>query len=322
MSGSLSEFARLGLVHHMLYARSVEDPEFHVTTLEAMVQRTDIETLDCCLPYGRERQARLVKAIRSSGKEHVAFAIHLFPLRKLSLAATHYAEQAQARLIVDDMIAQAAAIGATGFVFASGGPPFAEATAEHHHAFHEFCRWLCARLARHNIDALLEPFDFDHDKKFLFGPLDRNLELVARLRKEFPNVGIELDMAHLPLMRENFASAIRRSAPWLKRVHLGNCVSRRPADPFYGDKHPPIGYPGGDIDVPELVEILSALLDTGFLNPVNRGDLLVEINPFPGRSADESVADNFKRIREAWKIVTGRGAADPRNAPRRASKPY
>jgi sugar phosphate isomerase/epimerase len=308
MSDSLSEFARLGLVHHMLYARSVEDPEFHVATLEAMVQRTDIETLDCCLPYGAERQARLVEAIRTSGKEHVAFAIHLFPLRKLSLAATLYAEQAQVRLIVDDMIAQAAAIGATGFVFASGGPPFAEATAAHHRAFHEFCRWLCARLARHNIDALLEPFDFDHDKKFLYGPLDRNLELVARLREEFPNVGIELDMAHLPLMRENFASAIRRTAPWLKRVHLGNCVSRDRADPFYGDKHPPMGYPGGDIDVPQLVEILSTLKETGFLRRGDRGDVLVEINPFPGRSADESVEDNFKRVHAAWQIVISKAA--------------
>lgn len=309
MSGSLTEFARLGLVHHMLYARSVEDPDFHVTTLEAMVQRTDIETLDCCLPYGVERQARLARAIRASGKEHVAFAIHLFPLRKLSLASTLYAEQAQARLLVENMIAQAVAIGATGFVFASGGPPHAEATAGHHRAFLEFCRWLCERLAPHHIDALLEPFDFDHDKKFLYGPLDRNLELVARLREEFPNVGIELDMAHLPLMREGFASAIQRSAPWLKRVHLGNCVSRDRLDPFYGDRHPPIGYPGGDIDVPQLVEILAALKAAKFLRRDNRGDLLVEINPFPGKSAEESVADNFRRVREAWHIVMSEDAA-------------
>ena len=32
-------------------------------------------------------------------------------------------EQAQVRMIVDDMIEQAAAIGATGFIFASGAPP-------------------------------------------------------------------------------------------------------------------------------------------------------------------------------------------------------
>lgn len=306
MTAELGEFARLGLVHHMLYPRCVDDPDDHAHTLERFVRRTDIETFDCCLPYGSERRERLVRAIRESGKEKVVLAIHLFPLRKLSLAATSYAEQAQVRMILTDMIEQAAAIGASGFIFASGGPPFAEGTAAHHTAFLDLCRWLCDRLARHRIEALLEPFDFDCDKRFLYGPLDRNLELISRLAGEFSNVGIELDTAHLPLMREGFTSAIRRAAPWIRRVHLGNCVTRHPADPFYGDKHPPIGYPAGDIDVPQLVEILAALQEVGFLDRANRGDLVVEINPFPGRTEDESVADNFQRLREAWRIVSGR----------------
>jgi len=110
-------------------------------------------------------------------------------------------------------------------------------------------------------------------------------------------------MAHLPLMRENFRSAIRRAAPWIKRVHLGNCVSHHPSDPFFGAKHPPIGYVNGDIDVPQLVEILATLQEIKFLDRANRGDVIVEINPFPGCSEDESVADNFRRVNEAWQIV-------------------
>lgn len=309
MKRELRTHARLGLVHHMLFPRSLDDPDFHVATLEATARRDDIETFDCCLPYGKERQLRLIRAIRASGKEHVAFAIHLFPLRKLSLAATSYVEQAQVRILMQDFIAQAAAIGARSFIFASGGPPYVEATEHHHRCFLDFCRWLCEGLASHGIDALLEPFDFDHDKKFLYGPLDRNIDLVARLADEFPNVGLELDMAHLPLMREGFASAIRRAAPWLRRVHLGNCVSRVPGDPFFGDKHPPIGYPAGDIDQPELVEILSALNGINFLNPANRGDVLLEINPFPGRTEEESLADNFQRLQAAWRVVMTSEAA-------------
>jgi sugar phosphate isomerase/epimerase len=284
----------------MLYAQCVTDPDYHTETLEAFVRRTDIETFDCCLPYGKDRQRRLVRAIRESGKEHIVFAVHLFPLRKLSFAATGYAEQAQVRMLVEDMIEQAAEIGATGFIFASGGPSFADGTPAHHRAFFDFCRWLCERLARHNIDALLEPFDFAFDKKFLYGPLDTCLELVEKISAEFPNIGIELDLAHLPLMGEDTVSSIRRSAPWLKRVHLGNCVSRFPADPFYGDKHPPIGYGAGDIDIPELTIALRTLLEVGFLNAQNRGDLILELNPFPGRSADESVSDNIGRVETAW----------------------
>jgi len=64
-----------------------------------------------------------------------------------------------------------------------------------------------------------------------------------------------------------------------------------------------MGYPGGEIDVPQLVEILSVLREVGFLDPENRGDLILELNPFPGRSEDESVADNLARVGRAWDQV-------------------
>ena len=306
MTPALHEFARLGLVHHMLYSRCVTDPDYHATTLEALVGRTDIETFDCCLPPGADRQRRLIRVIRESGKKNIVFAIHLFPLRTRSLATTSRTEQAEVRATLLDLIAQAAAIGASGFIFASGGPPYAEGTPAHHAAFLDLGRWLCERLGAHDMVALLEPFDFDHDKRFLYGPLDRNIEYVAQLATEFPNIGVELDMAHLPLMREDFASAIRRAAPWIRRVHLGNCVSRFPTDPFYGDRHPPIGYPLGEIDVPQLTEILSTLKEIKFLDQTRRGDLVLELNPFPGRSEDDSVADNFQRVRSAWQAVPAR----------------
>jgi len=127
--------------------------------------------------------------------------------------------------------------------------------------------------------------------------------LVARVGRNFPNIGIELDIAHLPLMREELVSSIQRSAKWLKRVHLGNCVMKDTADPFYGDRHPPVGYPGGEIDVPQLQTALRALLDVGFLSMGKRGDVVLELNPFPGKSEDESVRDNLSRVMRAWEQV-------------------
>jgi sugar phosphate isomerase/epimerase len=129
------------------------------------------------------------------------------------------------------------------------------------------------------------------------------VQLIEALRPEVDNLGIELDMAHLPLMGESFESAIRTCAPYLKRVHLGNCVLRDTTHPRYGDTHPPIGFPGGEIDIPEIVEILTALLDVGFLNRESRGNLVVEMTPWPGKTVAETVADNFARIEEAWRRV-------------------
>lgn len=307
MNQPIEQFARLGIVHHMLYPACLTDPDDHVRTLLRFVQRQDIETFDCCLPYGEERQRVLIDAIRRCGKREIVFAPHLFPMRKISFSSTLSQEQAQTRMIMADMVRQAAAIGATGFIVASGGPTPAQATPAHHEAFRDFLRWICPLLAQHGMTAQLEPFDMTIDKCFLYGPTARCAELIAALKPTVDNLFIELDMAHLPLMGESFESAIQTCAPHLARVHLGNCVLRDKSHPRYGDTHPPIGYEAGEIDVPELVRILTALLRCGFLNPTRRGNLILEITPWPGRSEDESVADNMARLRQAWSLVPQQG---------------
>ena len=302
MKTNIREYAKLGLVHHMLYPECINDPEDHTKTLLEFIKRPDIETFDCCLPYGAQYRRPLVRAIKNCGKT-VCFAIHLYPMRSFPLAAVSYAGQAQVRMIIDDMIAQAAAIGAEGFIFGAGTPSFNDATPAHFKAFDRFCLDLCAKLKPHNITAMLEPFDMDIDKKFLYGPIADCVKLAERIKAQYDNFGFELDMAHLPLMHEDFESAIKRSAPFLKRIHLGNCVLKDKANPRWGDTHPPPGFDGGEIDVPELALILRALLACGFLNKNSRGNLLVEMTPFPGKSVDDTVNASFERMDRAWQSV-------------------
>lgn len=303
MKTPIEQFARIGLVHHMLYPACLTDPDDHVRTLLQFIARDDIETFDCCLPYGQARQDQLIPAIRQCGKQDVAFAVHLFPMRKISFASPLAQEQAQARMIIADMIEQAHAIGATAFIFGSGGPAPAQATPAHHAAFADFLRWLAPRLAQRGMSAQLELFDMTIDKCFLHGPTHAAVELIEALKPEVNNLCIELDLAHVPLMGEDFEPAIRTAAPHLARVHLGNCVLRDKAHPRYGDTHPPMGFPGGEIDTPELVRILQTLLEVGFLNQQRRGNLVFEMTPWPGRSVDDTVADAQQRLRAAWAQV-------------------
>jgi sugar phosphate isomerase/epimerase len=267
-----------------------------VRTLLEFLKRDDIETFDCCLPYGDEHRAKLIPAIKNCGKT-VCFAIHYYPLRNLPLAAKTPANFAQTWMIIDDMIKQAAAIGAEGFIFGAGTPSFYDANEEDFAAFDRFCDLLCEKLKKHNITAMLEPFDMDIDKKFLYGPIDECVRLAERMLKKHDNFGFELDMAHLPLMREDFASAIKRAGPYIKRVHLGNCVMKDKSNPRWGDTHPPIGFEGGEIDVPELKIILRALLDCGFLSKEKRGNLLVEMTPFPGKPRTRPCATTSPGLR-------------------------
>jgi len=302
MIGNVRDCARLGLVHHMLYPASLDDPAEHAATLAALVAREDIETFDCCLPYGDGR-GELIGRIRDCGKTDITYAAHMFPIRKVSFASPSPIEQGVARLGAADMVAQAAAIRATGLIFPSGGPPPDQATPAHHEAFADFCRWLCGQCRPHGITALLEPFDMTVDKKFLYGPTRDCVALIESLAPEVDNLAIELDVAHLPLMGETFADALAATGSLLRRVHLGNCVLRDRSHPLYGDKHPPPGIEGGEIDVPELTDILRRLLDAGFLDKASRGCLVIEMTPWPGKTPDETVADSLERLDRAWQAV-------------------
>ncbi|MCK5801201.1 MAG: M55 family metallopeptidase [Lentisphaeria bacterium] len=187
-----------------------------------------------------------------------------------------------------------------GVIFASGRPSPEDANPADYAAFADLVRWLCAELKPHGITAQLEPFDTTIDKCFLYGPSETCARFVESLQPDVDNLGLELDVAHVPLMGETFDQAIRNCAPFLKRVHLGNCVLKDTSHPRYGDTHPPVGFPGGEIDVPELAKILHRLLDVGFLRDDRRGNLIVEMTPWPGKTVEETIADSFGRLDAAW----------------------
>ena len=300
MKDPIRNYAELGLVHHLLYNARPEDPAGHAETLRQFIRRTDIDTLDCCLPLSGDQSA-LAEAVRTCGKS-ICFAIHFYPLRTLPLAAKTPADQAERDKLLMRLINQAAAAGARGFIFGAGTPSFNDAGADDFAAFDDFLDMLCPKLAAIGADALLEPFDYDIDKCFLFGPVDSCAALAERTLKRHPNFGFELDMAHLPLMHEDFVSSIRRLAPYLKRVHLGNCVAKPGCD-RYGDTHPPMDFPNGSIGEAELVVILKALLDVGFLTPGGKSGLVLEMTPYPGVSPEETAARSFALLDRAWAKV-------------------
>lgn len=301
MKEDIREFARIGFVHHMLYPECTKDPDYHSETLLKFIRREDIETFDCCIPYGEDRRRKVIDRVRDCGKE-VVYALHLFPSRKISLSSLCPQEQGLSRIVIKDQINMAAAIGAAGFVFVSG-TDLPENRNEAKKCFSDFCKWFCSELKPHGIDALLEPFDRTIDKKFLLGPIDECVQFLGSLSKEINNIGIELDFAHLPLMGEDFEASILKTAPYLKRVHLGNCVLRNKNNPLYGDQHPPIGIEEGEIDIPELNVILRGLLKAGYLDKNRRGAVVLEMTPLPGKSVEYTISDSFGRLRRAWEMV-------------------
>jgi Sugar phosphate isomerases/epimerases len=158
-------------------------------------------------------------------------------------------------------------------------------------------------LKPYGITALLEPFDREIDKKFLYGPVSECLELLNSLGPEADNIGIELDIAHLPLMGERIDHAIRACGKFLKRVHLGNCILKNKSNPLYGDCHPPIGIEDGEIDVDELALALEELLRIKYLDKDGRGSLVMEMIPYPGLSVESTIQYSMEKLNTAWKMA-------------------
>lgn len=295
---SIYDVARPGLVHHMIHPNIIFDPPRHVDTLIALSRRPDIGAFDCCLPYDPALRARAAEGLKGCGKS-ICYACHMLPHGRVRPATEDFLELSLLKLFYENQIEAAVQIGATGFIFVSG-PDYPEAERPAAMArFAEFVRWFCEKLRPHGITAMLEPFDRFVDKRFLYGSIDECAALMRDL-SDIPNLAIELDFGHLPLMGEPIDHAVQTLAPYIRRVHLGNCVLRDPKHPLYGDKHPPIGLPGGENARDALRRALAALAEIGFLSPEAKGDLLIEMTPFPGRDAEYTIAQQFELLEEVW----------------------
>jgi sugar phosphate isomerase/epimerase len=129
--------------------------------------------------------------------------------------------------------------------------------------------------------------------------------VAAAVKEDFPDFGLMYDLSHQPLLDEEALPALTLLKDHLVHVHVGNCV-KDPAHPAYGDQHPRFGLPGGENDVPELVDFLRALFEIGYLKGAVEGPLPIvgfEVKPLPGE-ASETVIASAKRVwREAWARV-------------------
>ena len=153
-------------------------------------------------------------------------------------------------------------------------------------------------------DILLEQFDrVPYGKNCLIGPTVEAVEIVERTNR--PNLGLMVDLSHLPLLDETAEQALGSAREHLRHVHIGNCVKRNPDHPVHGDEHPRFGIPEGENGVPELKEFLQELFKIGYLKE-GKPDLPAvsfEVKPMKGESSELVIADSKAALRRAWAEV-------------------
>lgn len=153
----------------------------------------------------------------------------------------------------------------------------------------------------------VETFDFDVDKACLLGPTDRSADLIARVKADgVSNIGLTIDLSHIPMLREDYAECLSLAADHLIHVHVGNCVCADESLPGYGDLHPRFEYPGGENGVNELRLFLETLTYIGYFRaevPTQKPIVTFEVKPMPGEDSEIVLAQTKRVFRRAWAAV-------------------
>jgi sugar phosphate isomerase/epimerase len=153
----------------------------------------------------------------------------------------------------------------------------------------------------------LKVFDRDIDKKCLIGHFCDALDVAKVLRPMYPNFGLLADLSHFPLLDEKAEEAIPLVKDYLIDFHVGNCVFRDRKHPAYGDIQPRFGIPGGDIDLPDVVDFFEVLRNNGFFSRDYRPIVSAEVRPVLfGESSDIILANSKRVIRDGWALACER----------------
>lgn len=295
------KYIKLGLNHHLLFPVTFESAAEHRRTIREVLAFPEFEVIDMFIPDSDEAAEEEIPLVHASGKEPV-YNCPLMNGPRLNPNSPDRAIRMETVEAVIKHLRRGLDIGARKAVIASGPNPGEALIAEQTAYFVEYVAVLCARVPE--IELLIEPFDRSIGKNLLIGSTREAAEVVRQVRAQgYGNIGLLIDMGHIPLMNETFAQAVKDSQSYIRHVHLGSCVMSNPANPLYGDMHPPWGYEDGEHDVVELVEFLKALFASGYLGGEDRPSVTFEMRPYPGKSERESVDIFLAKLREAWKTL-------------------
>ena len=302
MDEPLSRYARLGIIHFMLWPECMKGGGPILATLERLAAHTAFDAVEVTrIADGEVRhQAR---QLLDTARMTVAMGAQPILLGgKLDLNAADEADRARAIEAVQEAIDQAYSLEACGCAVLSGPDPGPADRAKATGLLVDSLKWLCDYSAQKgDIPIVLETFDrVPFGKNALIGPSAEAAEVAERVRRDFPTFGLMLDLSHLPLLGETPRQAIGAVREFLVHAHMGNCVMHDAGHEAYGDNHPRFGVPGGENDVAELADYLRELRAAGYLHPRRRPVLSFEVKPLAGESVEALIAGSLRTLAEAW----------------------
>ncbi|MCK5757802.1 MAG: sugar phosphate isomerase/epimerase [Clostridiales bacterium] len=296
--GKYREFIKLGINHHMLNKRVVNDPKKHCKTLLQLLKDRRFDSMDLWITDNKKYHHEEVKAILSSGKE-IIYNIGSRPGEKTPNASSYNRrEQSYAMDFFKREIDMAAEVKSKKIVIFSGydNPEDRKGAKEQ---FMEFCFRLFEYVPEDTV-FLLEPADRDMDKKMLLGPTKESVDFVKTINKKgYSNLKLMMDMCHVPLLHETLEEAVNASEGILGHLHIGNSIDCSPGHSRYGDSHPPFGIENSIYTEQDAAFVIGKIIKAGYI-----------YNGEPNTAAFEMVGykditwqDSVNKFVDSWKII-------------------
>ncbi|MBQ8525817.1 MAG: sugar phosphate isomerase/epimerase [Clostridia bacterium] len=276
-----------GINHMFLYPEAMVNRKVHTDTLKKLAESPGFDALDMWVWRG-DASKEEIRILRDSGKiinynigdrfgEEIAFP-----------SSADKAQRERAYSLMMREIGYALELGSKKIIFGSG-PDVPEDRNSAKERYFELISRVMNQLPD-DVELSFEPTDRDTDKYFLFGPLDETVEFIRQMQKSVnPNIGLLLDMCHIPLIHETIDSAVSKGIDVLNHIHLGNCVIKNKQNPFYGDKHPPFGYADSEYTEDDCLNFIGTLRKAGYFDKQNT-TVSFEMRPYENMSSADTVS--------------------------------
>ncbi|HYA21982.1 MAG TPA: TIM barrel protein [Thermoproteota archaeon] len=285
---------KVGIVHFMAFPETLDGSGPIPETVQVIVDDDFFDLIEISSVKSASVRRTLSSILSSSGKGVVFCGGGNLIRGKVDLNSLDSSVRKKAVLSAEDLVDEALAYGAKTFVLCSGpdsGPP---QRREAKSALIASLSEICDHAGRRTMVSL-ESFDRDVDKKRLIGPTREAVELVLETRQRVSNIGLTVDLSHLPLLNEKPSYSLGEAKEVLVHSHIGNCMPN-------ADSHPRFGFPGGCNGLNELKEFLQALKSIGYFS---RPDPIVsfEVKPTPEEDPKTVIAESKAVLDEAVRAI-------------------
>lgn len=301
----IKKYCKFGINHHLIFPGVLNDAKYHIESLSQLLEQAYFAVIDMSLPDDNNIRSQEVKILKESGKK----VIYNFPLFCLGsdIFDVNSPEESVREKTLDEAkkhLMYAAEAGTDTVTFAAGGFRSEVPLKEQIDNFIEYSVLFNEEAKKFGITALLEPFDRSIGKNLILGTADECVAYIEALRQRgCENIALMQDMGHIPLIGDSFDETLQKSKPYLKHIHLGNCVMRNSESVYYGDTHPPLGIEGGENNMPQLIDFTKALKEIGYIYNGSENTVTIEMQPYPGVSSLTSALVAAEKFESALTAV-------------------